>query len=94
MSCITKVMEGSCLKVNVPAAYGRLNGILNSESWVKVLCSYHNVASSHLKRFPSTGPKSFEPIDVYLDITARAISYSFRNLSLLDIPYISCDIKE
>ena len=29
-----------------------------------------------------------------LSITARAISYSFRDLSLLDIAYISCDIKE
>ena len=28
------------------------------------------------------------------NITARAISYSFRDLSLLDIAYISCDIKE
>ena len=31
---------------------------------------------------------------VLVDITARAISYSFRDLSLLDIAYISCDIKE
>ena len=51
----------------VTAAYGKLNGILNSKSWVKSLRSYHNVASSHRKRFPSTGPNSFEPIDEYLD---------------------------
>ena len=31
---------------------------------------------------------------VIVIITARAISYSFRDLSLLDIAYISCDIKE
>ena len=54
-------------KVYVTAAYGRLNGIFNSKSWVKALRSYDNVASSHLKRFPSRGPKSFEPIDEYLD---------------------------
>ena len=67
ISCITKAMEGSGLKLYVAAAYGRLNGIFNSKSWVKALRSYHNVASSHLKRFPSTGPNTFEPIDEYLD---------------------------
>ena len=67
ISCIPNVMEGSGLKVYVTATYGRLNGIFNSKSWVKALRSYNNVASSHLKRFPSKGPKSFEPIDEYLD---------------------------
>ena len=60
-------MEGSVLKVYVTAAYDRLNGIFNSKSWAKALRSYNKVASSHLKRFPSRGPKSFEPIDEYLD---------------------------
>ena len=60
-------MEGSGLKVYVTVAYGGLNGVFNSKSWVKALRSYNNVASSHLKRFPSRGPKSFEPIDEYLD---------------------------
>ena len=55
-------MEGSGSKVYVTAAYGRLNGIFNSKSWVKALRSYNNVAS-HLERFPSRGPTSFEPID-------------------------------
>ena len=44
----------------------RLNGIFNSKSWVKALRSYKSVASSHLKRFPSRGPKLFEPVDEYL----------------------------
>ena len=60
-------MESSGLRVHVTAAYGGLNGIFKSKSWVKALCSYNNVASSHLKRFPSRGPKSFEPLDDYLD---------------------------
>ena len=60
-------MEGSGLKVYVIAACGRLNDIFNSKSWVKALRSYNNVASSHLKRFLSRGPKSFEPIEEYLD---------------------------
>ena len=47
--------------------YGRLNGIFNGKSCVKAFCSYHTVASSHLKKFPSTGPKWFEPKDEYLD---------------------------
>ena len=55
-------MEGSGLKVYVTTTYGMLNGIFNGKACVKALRSYHNVASSHLKRFPSTGPKSFEPI--------------------------------
>ena len=60
-------MEGSGLKVYVTATYGRLNGIFISKSWVKALRAHNNVASSHLKRFSSRGPKSFEPIDEYLD---------------------------
>ena len=60
-------MEGSGLKVYVTAAYGRLNGIFNSKSWVKALRSYNNIASSHLKSSLTRGPKLFEPIDEYLD---------------------------
>ena len=67
ISCIANVMEGSGLNVYVTAAYGRLNGIFNSKSWVKALRSYNNVESWHLKRFLSRGPTSFEPIDEYLD---------------------------
>ena len=63
------VMERSSLKEYATAAYGRLNVIFNGKSRVKALRSYHNVAASHLKRFPSTGPTSFEPIDEYLDTT-------------------------
>ena len=49
-------MIASGLKVYMTVAYGRLNGIFNGKA-----------VSSHLKRFPSTGAKSFEPIDEYLD---------------------------
>ncbi len=47
-----------------------MTGIFNGKSWVKAMQSFRGVSAAFLKRFLSTGPKTFEQIQQYLD-TAR-----------------------
>ncbi len=43
-------------------------GIFNGKSWVKAMRSFRSVSVAILKRFLSTGPKTFEQIEQYLDL--------------------------
>lgn len=67
VACIAKLMKGSALEVYVGAAYGGLTGIFNGKSWVKALRAFRGVAAALLKSFLSTGPKTFDEIDQYLN---------------------------
>ena len=67
ISCIAKLMKASALEVYVSAAYGGLTGIFNGKSWVKAMRAFRGVSAALLKRFLSTGPKTFEQIEQYLD---------------------------
>ncbi len=63
-------MQCSALEVYVAVAYGGLTGIFNGKSWVKAMRSFRGVSAALLKWFLSTGLKTFEQIQQYLD-TAR-----------------------
>ena len=43
-------------------------GIFNGKSWVKAMRSFRGVSAFLLKRFLSTGSKTFEQIEHYLDV--------------------------
>ena len=64
-------MKGSGLETCVASAYGGLTGIFNGKSWLKAMRAFRGVSTALLKRFLSTGPKTFEQIEQYLD-AARA----------------------
>ena len=64
IGCIAKLMNGSALNIYVAAAYRGLTGIFNGKSWVKALRSFGAVSAALLKRFLSSGPKTFEEIDL------------------------------
>ena len=68
IGCIAKLMNGSALDIYVAAAYRGLTGIFNGKSWVKALGSFPAVSAALLKRFLSSGPKTFEEIDEYLAV--------------------------
>jgi len=70
LGCIANLMQGSALDVYVASAYGGLTGIFNGKSWVKAMRAFRGVSAALLERFLSTGPKTFEQIQEYLD-TAR-----------------------
>ena len=70
LSCIAKLMKGSALEVYVAAAYGGLTGIFNGNSWVKAMRAFRGVSAALLKGFLSSGNKTFEEIEQYLE-TAR-----------------------
>ena len=70
IGCIAKLMKGSALEVYVAAAYKGLTGIFNGKSWVKAMRCFRGVSAALLQRFLSSGPKTFEQIEQYLD-TAR-----------------------
>ena len=70
IGCIAKLMKGSGLSVYVAAAYGGLTGIFNGKSWVKAMRAFRGVSAALLKRFLSSGPKTFDQIQQYLE-TAR-----------------------
>ena len=50
ISCIAKLMKG----------------IFNGKSWVKAMRAFRRVLAALLKKFLSTGPKTFEEIEYYL----------------------------
>ena len=64
---ISRLMEGSGLEVYISAAYGGLTSIFNGKSWVKALRAYRSVAAALLHNFLSTGQKTFEQIDEYIN---------------------------
>ena len=68
IGCIAKLMNGSALDIYVAAAYRGLTGIFNGKSWVKALRSIRAVSAALLKRYMSSGPKTFEEIDEYLAV--------------------------
>ena len=68
IGCITKLMNGSALDIYVAAAYRGLTGIFNGKSCAKALRSFRAVSAALLKRFLSSGPKTFEEIDEYLAV--------------------------
>ena len=68
IGCITKLMNGSALDIYVAAAYRGLTGIFNGKSCAKALRSFRAVSAALLKRFLSSGPKTFEGIDEYLAV--------------------------
>ena len=68
IGCIAKLMKGSALDIYVAAAYRGLTGIFNEKSWVKALRYFRAVSAALLKRFLSSGPKTFEEIDEYLAV--------------------------
>ena len=68
IGCIAKLMNGSALDIYVAAAYRCLTGIFNGKSWVKALRSFRSVLAALMKRFLSSGPKTFEEIDEYLAV--------------------------
>ena len=63
IGCIAKLMNGSALYVYVAAAYRGMTGTLNGKSWVKAMRSFRVVSAALLKRFLSSGPKTFEETD-------------------------------
>ena len=67
LSSISKLMKGSGLETYVASAYGGLTGIFNGKSWVKAMQAFESVSAALLKRFLSTGPKTFEQIEQFVD---------------------------
>lgn len=67
IGCIAKLMKGSGLEVYVAAAYRGLTGIFNGKSWVKAMRAFRGVSAAILKRFLSTGPKTFDQMQDYID---------------------------
>lgn len=65
-----KLTKGSGLDVYVASAYGGLTGIFNGKRWMKAMRAFRGVSAALMKRFLSTGPKTFEEIEQYLE-TAR-----------------------
>ena len=63
-------MKCSALEFYATEAYGGLIGIFNGKSWVKVMRSFRSVAAALLQRFLSSGQKTFDDIEQYLE-TAR-----------------------
>ena len=47
-----------------------ITGIFNGKAWVKAMRAFRGVAAALLKKYLSTGPKTFDLIEQYLD-TAR-----------------------
>ena len=70
IGCIAKLMKGSAFEVYLASAYRGLTGIFNGKSWVKAMRSYRGISAALLKLFLSTGPKTFEQLEQYLE-TAR-----------------------
>ena len=68
IGCIAKLMNGSALDIYVAPAYRGLTGLFNGKSWVKALRYFRAVSAVLLKRFLSSGPKTFEEIDEYLAV--------------------------
>ncbi|MCG7883058.1 MAG: hypothetical protein JAY96_15870 [Candidatus Thiodiazotropha endolucinida] len=64
------LMKGSGLEWYITKAYGGLTGIFNGKSWVKAMRAFRGVAAALLQRLLSSGQKTFEEIEQYLE-TAR-----------------------
>ncbi len=60
-------MQCSALDVYVAIAYGGLTGIFKAKSWVKAMLSFQGVSAVLLKWYLSTGLKTFEQTQQYLD---------------------------
>ena len=67
LGCIGTLMKGSALEFYVTAAYGGITGIFNGKSWVKGMRAFRGVAAALLQRFLSTGQKTFDEIEQYLE---------------------------
>src|SRR2546425_6338286 len=48
-----------------------MTGIFNGKSWVKAMRAFCGVSAAILKCFLSTGPKTFEDLEHYLDIARQ-----------------------
>ena len=64
---ISRLMEGSGLEVYIGAAYGGLTGIFSGKSWVKALRAFRGVAAALLHNILSTGEKTFQEIEDYIN---------------------------
>ena len=67
LGCIGTLMKGSGLEWYITKAYGGLTGIFNGKSWVKAMRAFRSVAAALLQRLLSSGHKTFEEIEKYLE---------------------------
>ena len=67
LGCIGTLMKGSAQEFYISAAYGGIPCIFNGKSWVKVMRAFRGVAATLLQRFLSTGQKTFDDIEQYLE---------------------------
>ncbi len=81
ISCIAKLIQCSALEVYVAVAYGGLTCIFNGKSWLKAMQSFPGVSAALLKQFLSTGLKTFEQIQQYLDTVHLHAGTGWTNCS-------------
>lgn len=67
---IGKLNKGSGVEVLISASFGGLTGILNGKSWVRAMRAFRMTCEAILSDFFSTGPKTMEELQDYLERSA------------------------